>query len=91
MEADNIMKELKALGRNIKRLRQKRGLTDVLTAAMINMSPRYFQALEAGKVSPRLSTLSRLTGVLRCEMADFFALGVKQNATTARDRKDGTA
>ncbi|HEY8272174.1 MAG TPA: helix-turn-helix transcriptional regulator [Pseudobdellovibrionaceae bacterium] len=57
---------------NLKRLRQKRKLTQEELAEAVDCSPRYIQMLEAGKSWPRLKVIQALSKCLRVKETDLF-------------------
>ncbi len=64
------------LGRNIKYMRNRRGLTRERLAEKINLSPRFLADVESGKVGVSLSTLKNLSGALNIS-ADYL-LGISE-------------
>jgi len=60
-------------GKNVARLRLKRGLTQEKLAERIDKSVRYTQSIEVGEYWPSLPTLSLLRKVLRCSWGEILA------------------
>jgi transcriptional regulator with XRE-family HTH domain len=63
---------LRALGKNLNRVRVGTGLTQEKVAEKADISLRYIQWLEAGKRNPSIATLVRLQKVFGCSYDDFF-------------------
>lgn len=63
---------LRALGRNLNRLRMNSGLTQEKLAEKADITLRYLQFLEAGQRNPSISSLVRLRKVLGCSFDDLF-------------------
>jgi len=61
------MKEKQLLGRRIKQLRAKLGLTQDSLAERVQISPKYLSNIERGKENPTLDTLLRLERSLKVE------------------------
>jgi transcriptional regulator with XRE-family HTH domain len=58
---------LRAMGRNVNRLRMGSGLTQQKLAERAEISLRYVQLIEAGKRNPSIPTVVRLKKVLTSE------------------------
>ena len=63
---------LRALGKNLNRLRMGSGLTQEKLAEKAEISLRYVQQLEAGQRNPSIPTLVRLRRVMGCSYDDLF-------------------
>ena len=63
---------LKLTGKNIARLRKERSLTQREAAKRAEISYRYFQHIEAGKVNMTLSTLTRLAEFLKVHVCEVL-------------------
>ena len=63
---------LRALGKNLNRLRMGARLTQEKVAEKADISLRYIQLLEAGQRNPSIATLVRLHKVLGCSYDDIF-------------------
>lgn len=68
------MKEKQLLGRQIKRLRARLGLTQDALAEKVQISPKYLSNIERGKENPTLDTLLRLARSLKVEPWEVFLL-----------------
>ena len=84
-----------AIGRNISRLRKKRGLSQKELAEKIGIGFPNISYIENGKYAPRLNTLIKLSKVLNAEMYEFFILdrhlakeNVKQTLFNALDEDE---
>ena len=60
------------VGFNIKRLRQRKGLSQEEMAEMLSLSKNYISLLENGIKFPSADTLSKLSSVLDTECSVFF-------------------
>ena len=63
---------IKNLGRRIKQIRIKKGLTQESLAARSGLTKSYISLLEAGKKIPAISTLSGIAVALGMTIGDFF-------------------
>lgn len=68
------MKEKQLLGRQIKRLRARLGLTQDALAERVQISPKYLSNIERGRENPTLDTLLRLAKSLKVEPWEVFVL-----------------
>jgi transcriptional regulator with XRE-family HTH domain len=66
------MKEKQLLGRQIKRLRARLGLTQDALAERVQISPKYLSNIERGRENPTLDTLLRLAKSLKVEPWEVF-------------------
>ena len=62
-------KSLKELGKNIKRFRKERGLTQEQLAELCEFDPTYISLLERGKRNPAFLTVVKIARQLKCEVA----------------------
>ncbi|MEJ8572146.1 helix-turn-helix domain-containing protein [Microbaculum marinum] len=60
-------------GRNIRRLRLSRALSQEALASQADIAPRHLGRIERGKTSATLNVLSRIAASLDCEIADLLA------------------
>lgn len=58
--------------REIRRMREERGLSRAKLAARSELNPATINRIERGAVSPTVETLGKLAAALECEVADFF-------------------
>lgn len=63
---------LKALGKKIKRLRKEQGLTQEKLAEQLRISTVYVGFLEAGKGSPSLKLLMKISRKFGVKVEDLF-------------------
>lgn len=68
------MKDKELLGRRIKRLRTRLGLTQDALAEQVQLSAKYLSNIERGRENPTLDTLLRLSRSLRVELWEMFML-----------------
>lgn len=59
------------LGKNIKKMRMLRGLTQEKMRDL-GFNYRYYQKVEAGKINVTLDTLVKIANVLKCSLSDLF-------------------
>ncbi len=64
--------QLKRLGANLRRERNRRGLSQEQLAEKIDLHPRALQKIEAGVVNTSATTLIRIQKALRCRWEDLF-------------------
>lgn len=62
----------KAIGSNIRTLRERAGLTVTAAAARAKLTKSTLSKIEKGQVSPPISTLVRVASALNLELASFF-------------------
>jgi transcriptional regulator with XRE-family HTH domain len=60
------------VGRQIRRLREERGLNQTQLAALIGTGPSAISRIESGRQSPNSETLVKLAGGLGVDVADLF-------------------
>src|SRR5215510_893052 len=66
-------KAIKAiLGKNIKFLRTKKGLTQAVLAEKADISIIFLSSIERGTKYPKVDTLARIAGVLEVEVFELF-------------------
>ena len=81
------MKEKELLGRRIKRLRTRLGLTQDVLAERVRINPKYLSNIERAKENPTLDTLLRLAQSLKVEPWEMFLLNQEsQDARALRDK-----
>lgn len=68
------MKEKQLLGRRLKQLRARLGLTQDALAEQVQISPKYLSNIERGRENPTLDTLLRLAKSLKVETWEIFLL-----------------
>ena len=66
------MNNKQKLGKRIKELRKKRGLTQEQVAELINMEQNSISIIESGRNFPTLVTLEKIANVLDVSLSDFF-------------------
>ena len=62
-----IKKELTGFGRNVRRLRNARGMTQEKLAELADLNIRTVQKIEAGQTNILITTAARIQKVLACE------------------------
>lgn len=60
------------VGKQIKALRQARGMSQEELSEKIPINSKYLSAIERGKANPTLDTLTRLADALRVGVPDLF-------------------
>lgn len=66
------MRERMLIGKRIKHLRTRLGVTQDRLAEDIQISPKYLSSIERGKENPTLDTLLRLAESLHVELWEIF-------------------
>jgi transcriptional regulator with XRE-family HTH domain len=66
------MRAAQRLGKQLQRLRTRRGLTQEQLAVNVGLSRTFVMRLELGQYDPTLSTLVRLAKVLRVSVTDLL-------------------
>jgi len=61
------------IGNNIKEQRKKTGLTQAELAEKINVDPKYISRLETGTSTPSITTVIRISQILKTDISNFFA------------------
>lgn len=61
------------VGRNIRRLRRERSLTQEQLAYLAGIDMRYLGGVERGEHNPTVDVLGRLAGAMDVHPQDFFA------------------
>jgi transcriptional regulator with XRE-family HTH domain len=65
--------EARLIGRNLKRIRKKAGLTQETVAKDARIAVRHYQKLEAGELNVTISTLVAVARALNQSVADLVA------------------
>ena len=69
----HVYKPLSIFGRNLARLRSRKGMTQEQLAESADVHPRYLQKLEAGTAHPSLIVLCRLKKSLASDWNELLA------------------
>ena len=72
-----------AVGKRIKIVRQRRGLTQDQLAEQVGLSPKYISGIERGVENPTMDILIRLAKVLGVEPYDLFLFGELEESEKA--------
>lgn len=64
----------------IRRIRQKKNIKQVVIAHLAGIDPKTLSAIELGKQSPRTETLQRIAEALECDVTDFFTVPTPSDA-----------
>jgi len=67
-----------SLGKNVRKLREDRGLSQEEFADLTGLHRTYVSGIERGKRNPTVTVLERLAGSLRVTVADLLADGRKR-------------
>jgi transcriptional regulator with XRE-family HTH domain len=62
----------KMMGKQIKTLRQARGMSQEELSEKVSINSKYLSAIERGKANPTLDVLTRLADALRVGVPDLF-------------------
>lgn len=65
-------RETSSLGQKIRKLRNKKNLTQVELAVIVNISPVYLGFIENGRRRPSLKTLEKLARALKVKSRDLI-------------------
>ncbi len=68
------MKELKEIGKNIARIRRKKGLTQLDVAAATGMEANSLGRIENGRTNPTVRTLLKLAKALGVSLSELVKL-----------------
>ena len=60
------------LGKNINKLRNRKGLTQNVLADLAAIDRRFLQRIESGQSAPTIETMSRLRRALRCSWSELI-------------------
>lgn len=60
------------MGRNIKKLRQEKGLSQVKMAEIIGVSPTYIGFIEQGVRNPSIATADKIARALGVKLSEIF-------------------
>ena len=73
----------RAVGKRIKIVRQRDGLTQDQLAEQVGLSPKYISGIERGVENPTMDILLRVAKVLRAELYDLFLFGESEESEKA--------
>lgn len=62
----------KIVGKNVRRLRHARELTQDKLATKAKIDVTYVRGIEAGRYNPSLMIMARISGALGCKLTDLF-------------------
>lgn len=75
----------KLLGKRIRHIRKKNGLSQEEFAELISIDPNSVSRIECGVHYPSLDTLEKISAVLKVELRDLFIFNNKESAEEMRD------
>jgi transcriptional regulator with XRE-family HTH domain len=73
----------RAVGKRIKIVRQRSGLTQDQLAEQVGLSPKYISGIERGVENPTMDILLRLAKMLGVEPYDLFLFGESEESEKA--------
>jgi transcriptional regulator with XRE-family HTH domain len=73
----------RAVGKRIKIVRQRNGLTQDQLAEQVGLSPKYISGIERGVENPTMDILIRLAKMLGVEPYDLFLFGESEESEKA--------
>lgn len=76
----------RAVGKRIKIVRQRSGLTQDGLAEKVGLSPKYISGIERGVENPTMDNLLRLAKALGVEAYDLFLFGESEDSEKALRR-----
>lgn len=62
------------LGRNVRRERNSRGLTQEALAELVDVHPRTIPKIEAGEINLLITTIARIRAALDCPLAELVPI-----------------
>ncbi len=71
--SEGALLKQQAVGEEVRRLREKAGLSLRTLAARSDFSPSFISQLEHGQVSPSIHSMQKILGVLDVSLGEFFA------------------
>ncbi len=80
--------EIHIIGKTIKDLRSKRGLTLDEVAEKSGCTPGFLSQIERNKAVPSITTLYAIAQALRVQVSDFFPDGVSAAKVVRHDRRE---
>lgn len=63
---------IEKIGKNLKKARQKKELTQVKVAEKVGIHPNYYAKIERGEIQPALDTLEKIFKVLGVKSFDIL-------------------
>ncbi len=63
---------LEKIGRNLKKARKQKELTQVQVAEKVDIHPNYYAKIERGEIQPALDTLEKIFKVLGVKSSDIL-------------------
>lgn len=63
---------LEKVGRNLKKARKQKELTQVQVAEKVDIHPNYYAKIERGEIQPALDTLEKIFKVLGVKSSDIL-------------------
>lgn len=79
-----MSKSKKLLGKRIRQLRKKDGLSQERFAELIGIDPNSVSRIECGVHYPSLDTLEKIAEILKVEMRDLFLFSNKETSEEMR-------
>ena len=73
----------RAVGKRIKAVRQRNGLTQDQLAEQVGLSPKYISGIERGVENPTMDNLIRVAKTLGVESYDLFLFGESEDSEKA--------
>lgn len=74
------------MGRQVKALRQEKGLTQAKLAERAEVGMKYVGEIERGRTNPTVGLMWRLSGALRVDVFELFLFSVPDNDQDSRLR-----
>jgi transcriptional regulator with XRE-family HTH domain len=88
MPDDAIMRDVKELGRNLRRVRVNRGITQEQLSEAVNLNIRTLQRIEAGQCNILTTTVIRLIRALGCTSEELLPLDRNASPSHNADEVD---
>lgn len=83
----HVAAALESIAANVRRLRDKRGLSQFKLAAAADVEPRYIARIEAGGANPSAAILVKLATALDVTVATLFRPARREARAAGRPRK----
>lgn len=74
------------IGKNIKRIREAKGLTAKEVITVIDMGAPMYSRIETGKTEPSLTTLEKISKALGVSLSEFFQSDGQLNDVNSFDK-----
>lgn len=91
MHPEHVVAGLEAIAANVRRLRERRGLTQFRLAVAADVEPRYIARIESGTANPSAAILIKLAQALDVQVGALFRPAQREPQSPGRPRKQPRA